>query len=143
MHSFAAFRFDARRLTDLLGATPQGRALSYLPLAHIVERAGLEMPALLLGSRIFFTEGIETFLADLHRARPTIFLSVPRLLLKFQQGVFEKVSREKLDTLLRLPIIDRYSGASFASLGSTQWSKPPRELLPCPPRSSSGTAISV
>jgi long-chain acyl-CoA synthetase len=109
MHSFAAFRFDAKRLTELLGATDQGRALSYLPLAHIVERAGMEMPALLLGSRIFFTEGIETFLADLHRARPTIFLSVPRLLLKFQQGVFEKVPRKKLDKLLRLPIIDRYT----------------------------------
>ncbi len=109
MHSFAAFCFDARRLADLLGATGDQRALSYLPLAHIVERAGLEMPAIQLGSRLFFTEGIETFLADLHRARPTLFLSVPRLLLKFQQGVFEKVPKEKLDKLLRLPIIDRYT----------------------------------
>lgn len=109
MHSFAAFTYDARRLADLLGATRNQRALSYLPLAHIVERAGLEMPALQLGSRLFFTEGIETFLADLHRARPTLFLSVPRLLLKFQQGVFEKISKEKLDKLLRLPIIDRYT----------------------------------
>lgn len=109
MHSFAAFCYDARRLADLLGATSDQRALSYLPLAHIVERAGLEMPAILLGSRLFFTEGLETFLADLHRARPTLFLSVPRLLLKFQQGVFEKVPKEKLDKLLRLPIIDRYT----------------------------------
>ena len=109
MHSFAAFRFDAKRLAELLGATGDQRALSYLPLAHIVERAGLEMPAIQLGSRLFFTEGIETFLADLHRARPTLFLSVPRLLLKFQQGVFEKVPKEKLDKLLRLPIIDRYT----------------------------------
>ena len=109
MHSFAAFCYDARRLADLLGATSDQRALSYLPLAHIVERAGLELPAILLGSRLFFTEGLETFLADLHRARPTLFLSVPRLLLKFQQGVFEKVPKEKLDKLLRLPIIDRYT----------------------------------
>jgi len=109
MHSFAAFSYDARRLADFLGANGDQRALSYLPLAHIVERAGLEIPALQLGSRLFFTEGIETFLADLHRARPTLFLSVPRLLLKFQQGVFEKISREKLDKLLRLPIVDRYT----------------------------------
>ena len=109
LHSFAAFRFDAIALTRLLGATAEQRAISYLPLAHIVERAGMEMPALLLGSRIFFTEGIETFLADLQRARPTIFLSVPRLLLKFQQGVFAKIPRERLDKLLRLPIIDRYT----------------------------------
>jgi|SRR5579871_1964736 len=109
MHSFAAFAYDGKKLAALLGATSDQRALSYLPLAHIVERAGLEFPALQLGSRLFFTEGIETFLADLHRARPTLFLSVPRLLLKFQQGVFEKVPKEKLDKLLRLPIIDRYT----------------------------------
>jgi long-chain acyl-CoA synthetase len=109
MHSAAALSFNANRLVHLLGATGEQHALSYLPLAHIVERAGLEMPTLLLGSRIFFTEGIETFLADLHRARPTLFLSVPRLLLKLQQGVFERISRENLDRLLSLPIIDIYT----------------------------------
>ena len=58
-------------------------------------RGGNHLP---LGSHLFFTEGIDTFLADLQRARPTLFLSVPRLLLKFQQGVFAKIPKEKLDT---------------------------------------------
>ncbi len=108
MHRFGAFAFDAKELAGLLGLTAKERVLSYLPLAHIVERAGVEGVAYRLGSRLFFAERIETFLEDLHRARPTIFLSVPRLLLKFQQGVFAKMPREKLEKLLRIPAVNLY-----------------------------------
>ncbi len=107
MHSFAALAYDARTLADLINLTGQERVLSYLPLAHIVERAGMQGTALYRGYRIFFSEGIETFLADLARARPTIFLSVPRLLLKFQQGVFAKIPEHRLERLLRIPILNR------------------------------------
>jgi len=88
-----------------LGLNKPQRVLSYLPLAHIVERAGIEAMAYVLGSRLFFAERIDTFLEDLHRARPTMFVSVPRLLLKFQQGVFAKMPREKLERLLRIPAV--------------------------------------
>jgi long-chain acyl-CoA synthetase len=108
MHRFAGFAHDARVLTGMLGLTGPQRVLSYLPLAHILERAGSEATSYLLGNRLFFTEGIETFLEDLERARPTIFLAVPRLLIKFQQGVFAKLPSEKLDRLLRLPVVQRY-----------------------------------
>ena len=106
-HCFAALSHDAMSLCGLLHLTSEERVLSYLPLAHIVERAGLECTALFLGCHLFFTEGIDTFLADLNRARPTIFITVPRLLLKFQQGVFARFPREKLDRLLRIPILNR------------------------------------
>ena len=105
MHRFSGFSFDARIASRQLELTVDQRILSYLPLAHIVERAGVEAVSFRLGSRIFFTEGAETFLADLHRAGPTIFLSVPRLLLKFQQGVLAKVPSRKLNLLLRIPIV--------------------------------------
>jgi len=107
MHSFKNFAFDAKVLAELIKLTPNERVLSYLPLAHIVERAGMEGTAIWLGYRVFFTEGIDTFVADLTRARPTIFLSVPRLLLKFQQGVFAKIPEHKLERLLRIPILNR------------------------------------
>jgi len=107
MHRFLGFAFIAASAAELLGLTSEERVLSYLPLAHIVERAGVEATAFHLGWRLCFTEGIETFLEDLHRARPTIFLSVPRLLLKFQQGVFHKIPEDKLDMLLRIPIVNR------------------------------------
>ncbi len=105
MHRFGSFAFDARVLTALLDIREEQRFFSYLPLAHIVERAGMECIAFRLGCRVFFTEGIETFLEDLHRARPTIFLSVPRLLLKFQQNVYLKIPKEKLDMLMRIPAV--------------------------------------
>jgi long-chain acyl-CoA synthetase len=107
MHSFSSLAYDAKTLDELIGLNEKERFISYLPLAHIVERAGLEGSALNLGCQVFFSAGIETFLADLNRAQPTIFLSVPRLWLKIQQGVFEKIPRERLDRLLRIPILNR------------------------------------
>jgi len=107
MHSFAAFSHFAKSAAELLGLTSEERLLSYLPLAHIVERSACEALGLRLGFRIFFTEGVETFLTDLRRARPTLFVSVPRLLLKFQQGVFQKMPKHRLDKLLGTPLVSR------------------------------------
>ena len=107
MHAFEALAFDAKTCAHVFKMTADQRILSYLPLAHVVERMGVEVVSAFLGSRIFFTEGIETFLTDLQRARPTLFLSVPRLLLKFQQGVYTKLPKEKLDKLLHIPVVNR------------------------------------
>jgi long-chain acyl-CoA synthetase len=107
VHRFRAFGFLAQSLNGAIDLAKEHRVLSYLPLAHIVERGGLEMPAVVFGWHVFFTQGLETFLVDLQRARPTIFLSVPRLLQKFQQGVFAKVPRRRLDRLLRVPLLNR------------------------------------
>jgi long-chain acyl-CoA synthetase len=108
MHRFLGFAHDALALGKVLDLKDRQRVLSYLPLAHILERAGNEMPSLMLGNHVFFSAGIDTFLEDLERARPTVFLSVPRLLMKFQQGVFAKMPKEKLDRLLKLPGVRAY-----------------------------------
>src|SRR5206468_3713868 len=102
-HAFRGLAHDAKAVSDLLGFQVGQRILSYLPLAHILERAGGEAIALRLASHLFFTEGVETFLQDLARARPIVFISVPRLLIKFQQGVFAKVPKQRLDRLLSVP----------------------------------------
>ena len=93
------------------GENQENRLLSYLPLAHSFERAWIECASLVDGTaHIFFAESLDTFLADLQRARPTTFISVPRLWLKFQQGVFAKMPPQKLDRLLRIPIVGRLVG---------------------------------
>jgi long-chain acyl-CoA synthetase len=107
MHSFGALAFVALTLQATVNATAEDRFVSYLPLAHIVERTGLEVSSLVVGSQIFFVESVNTFLEDLKRSRVTIFLSVPRLLLKFQQRVFQKIPREKLEKRLRIPLVRR------------------------------------
>ncbi len=105
MHKFSALAFLAKSLTEALEFNAEHRILSYLPLAHIIERTGMEGPAIIFGWHLYFAETLETFIADLQRARPTIFLSIPRLLLKFQQGVFEKLPRRKYERLTRIPIL--------------------------------------
>jgi long-subunit acyl-CoA synthetase (AMP-forming) len=91
-----------------LGRDFDYRVLSYLPLAHIFERSWVECAGIVRGKgHIFFAESLDTFLLDLQRARPTVFISVPRLWLKFQQGVLTKMPAKKLDFLLSLPILGR------------------------------------
>ena len=95
-----------KRLEEDYGQRPEIRTLSYLPLAHVFERACIECTSLVRGNgHVFFAESLDTFLADLQRARPHTFLSVPRLWLRFQQGVFAKMPPKKLDRLLRIPIL--------------------------------------
>jgi long-subunit acyl-CoA synthetase (AMP-forming) len=110
MHSFARASAAASGMVEALRKEVSGevRVLSYLPLAHIFERGWIECSSLVAGDvHIYFAETLDTFLADLQRARPTAFISVPRLWLKFQQGVFSKMPPKKLDRLLRIPIIGR------------------------------------
>jgi long-chain acyl-CoA synthetase len=91
-----------------VGEQTDGRMLSYLPLAHSFERSWVEASSLVDGRQhIYFAESLDTFLQDLQRARPTLFISVPRLWLKFQQGVFAKMPPAKLDRLLGIPILGR------------------------------------
>ncbi len=98
-----AWALDAgiRRLP--MGA--EDRMLSYLPLAHVVERVLVEHGWLHTGFHVYFAESLDTFAADLQRARPTIFFSVPRLWVKFQQGVHHKMPPAKLNRLLSIPLL--------------------------------------
>jgi long-subunit acyl-CoA synthetase (AMP-forming) len=81
--------------------------LSYLPLAHVFERTFVELGSLYSGFQLYFAESLDTFVQDLQRARPTLFLSVPRLWVKFQHGVLQKVPRQKLDRLLKIPVVNK------------------------------------
>ena len=110
MHSFERITVVgegfSKRMAESLGAGAERRMLSYLPLAHVFERACVEVHAMVVGSlHVFFAETLETFVADLNRARPTLFVSVPRLWLKFMQGVSAKMPPAKLNRLLSIPII--------------------------------------
>jgi long-chain acyl-CoA synthetase len=105
MHSFASAAAPAQLVIKDLGITAEDRILSYLPLAHVMERATVECGSFFAGNRIYFAQSLDTFLQDLRRARPTLFLSVPRLWLKFQLGVFQKFSEKTLARLLKIPII--------------------------------------
>jgi len=107
MHSFGAIAASVDGAETIFQATEADRMLSYLPLAHVFERFCVETQALRSGMQLFFAESLNTFVADLNRAQPTIFVSVPRLWLKFQLGVFQKMPPEKLARLIRIPLLNR------------------------------------
>lgn len=105
VHNFKAMAVSCAGFQQVLKLTPEDRFLSYLPLAHVFERAAVESASMWSGCQLFFADSLETFSADIKRARPTLFQSVPRLWLKFQQGVFEKMPADKLRTMLKIPIL--------------------------------------
>ena len=118
-----------------LGRDEDGRLFSYLPLAHAFERSWVEAASLVDGrARVYFAESLDTFVDDLRRARPTLFISVPRLWLKFQQGVFAKMPPERLDRLLGIPIIGRIVGRKvLAGLGLSEVAMAGSGSAPIPP----------
>ena len=107
MHSFGTMCSVAGGLRDTYKVTPDERMLSYLPLAHVAERAVVETASLYFGFRVYFADRLETFQRDLQRAKPTIFFSVPRLWTKFYLGVNEKLPPKKQKILFNLPILGR------------------------------------
>ena len=105
MHSFGGFAWAIASGAKRISFGPDDRMLSYLPLAHVAERILVEHGWLSDGLHLFFAEALDTFAADMQRARPTIFFSVPRLWVRFQQGVNQKLPPKKLDLLLKIPLV--------------------------------------
>ena len=105
MHSFGNLAWAIDSGLKRIPMSSEDRMLSYLPLAHVVERMLVEHGWLRTGMHVFFAESLDTFAADLQRSRPTIFFSVPRLWVKFQQGIHHKMPPAKLNRLLRIPIL--------------------------------------
>jgi long-subunit acyl-CoA synthetase (AMP-forming) len=109
MHSFGRISRTAQLMEEYtafwLGQDFEARILSYLPLAHIYERAWVECLSLVSGqAHIYFAENLDSFMQDMNRARPNTYISVPRLWLKFQQAVLSKIPPKTLDRLLDDPV---------------------------------------
>ncbi|MGB2404631.1 MAG: AMP-binding protein, partial [Flavobacteriaceae bacterium] len=78
---------------------------SYLPLNHIAERIVVEYAVFRFGGTISFAESLDTFAQNLQDVQPTVFFAVPRIWTKFQMGILSKIPQEKLDKLIKIPIL--------------------------------------
>jgi long-chain acyl-CoA synthetase len=105
IHTFETMSVPTLGIIALLDVRATDRYLSYLPLAHAMERWLGECCSMAAGYRVFFAESVATFVEDVKRARPTLFVSVPRLWLKFQQGVHAKLPPARLRRMLRIPVL--------------------------------------
>lgn len=105
MVSFKALLTTTEGIDKQLHFKKEDRMLSYLPLAHGMSRWTDQICCMVFGYELFFAETLATFVVDLNRAQPTLFLSVPRLWTKFQLGAFKKLPEPKFNTLMKIPII--------------------------------------
>jgi len=105
MHNFRAMISVADGLQQVFTVSADDRMLSYLPLAHVAERAAVETQSLYFGFHVYFADTLDTFQQDLQRARPTLFFSVPRLWMKFYLGVNAKLPPKKQKLLFSIPFI--------------------------------------
>jgi long-chain acyl-CoA synthetase len=69
MHSFGRISVAAEGIVKGVEFSENERVLSYLPLAHVFERAYIECASLVAGGHIFFAEALDTFVKDLKRAQ--------------------------------------------------------------------------
>jgi len=105
MHNFNAMTVPTAGICKMHNINGNDRYLSYLPLIHGMERWLGEILPLYTGLHVFYADSLATFVADLNRCRPTIFMSVPRLWTKFNQGVLTKMPEKKLNFLMKIPIL--------------------------------------
>jgi long-chain acyl-CoA synthetase len=141
MHSIANFSNGARNLFHDLKVPDHPRFFSYLPLAHIAERIGLENGTILNGGSVTFPESLQTFASNLEDTQPDLFFAVPRIWAKFQEKILEGIPQKKLNILLNIPFLNsvlkkklkvklglsnaKYivSGAAPLSVGMMKWYK--------------------
>ncbi len=105
MHNHAATAFAVDAFLQSYAHLKKETFFSYLPLCHVAERMLVECGAIFTGSKIYFVESMDTFAANLAHTQPTIFLAVPRIWEKLQEGVLKKIPQQKLNRLLSIPIV--------------------------------------
>ena len=129
--NFFVSRFDEKsKFTHLTCAC----VVSLLFYAHFLN---IQCVPLVCGEELFYAESLKTFVADLNRCRPTLFLSVPRLWTKFQAGIFVKMPEKKLNFLLKIPLINmlvkkkilKGLGLDCARMAGSGSAPLPKELL--------------
>ena len=141
MHTYRNFSSGAQNAAQVLKINKDDRYLSFLPLSHIAERFMVLGCSTYGCSDVSFVESLDTFGDNLQTTRPTLLFAVPRIWQKFQQKVNSKLPQEKLDKLLRIPLINKLirkkiqkgmgldksrmliSGASPIALNLLQWYK--------------------
>jgi long-chain acyl-CoA synthetase len=72
---------------------PNDRVVSYLPLAHVLERVVSHLRQLITGCRVYFCPRIDKVMEVVPEVHPTYFTSVPRLWEKIYAGVRDKMDQ--------------------------------------------------
>jgi len=90
MLSHENFTYQVNEISKLLSfLKPKNRALSFLPLCHVLERIGGYVYQY-KGLGIYYAESIDKIAANLTEVKPHIFVTVPRLIEKLYDKILLK-----------------------------------------------------
>jgi long-chain acyl-CoA synthetase len=78
-------------LNSIFESGADERVLSYLPLAHIVERGFSEFRSYRFGNPTWFLDGMDNLGPRLREVRPTLFFGVPRVWEKMAQRILRQI----------------------------------------------------
>lgn len=85
--------WTAQATLDCLPGSPDDRVLSYLPLAHVLERVVSHLRQVATGCRVYFCPSIDQVMPMVRDVHPTYFTSVPRLWEKIFASVRARLDR--------------------------------------------------
>lgn len=80
---------DLDGCNNVLDITTKDRFLSFLPYCHVYERTAGYYLAFLNGAKIYYAQNIDTISTQMPEVKPTILISVPRLLDKMYNRVMK------------------------------------------------------
>lgn len=72
----------------------ENRMFSFLPMSHVAERMIVELVSLYANASLSFSEGLATFPDEVRSVQPTFFFAVPRLWVKFKEGIDARIPPE-------------------------------------------------
>jgi len=110
VHRSPAMIMENELKTNWIGVSKlnEVRTFSYLPLNHVGERIGVELPTIWMGGMMSFAESLDTFAKNLQDTQPTLLFAVPRIWTKFYLGVTAKIPQKRLNTLLKIPLVSGF-----------------------------------
>ncbi|QQE78286.1 long-chain fatty acid--CoA ligase [Alicyclobacillus sp. SO9] len=111
---------------QILPVYPTDISLSYLPLSHVFERTVGHFAPLSIGATIAYAEGIEYIQKNLKQVRPTVLVTVPRLLEKVYTGIQEQIRLKPvwIQRILRSPMQkNKRSGLTYRLVDSILFGK--------------------
>jgi long-chain acyl-CoA synthetase len=77
----------------VLPLTPDDCTVAFLPSAHIAQRVVGELMPLRTGSSVWFSEGLSKLPSELRTARPTFFLSPPRVWERMYSSILAEIKK--------------------------------------------------
>ena len=81
---------------ECIGTNAETRHLSYLPLAHVFERAAIAIVGAGGGLIGFNSGNVANLAEDMRIMRPTILAAVPRVMNRFYDGIMSKVNKSSI-----------------------------------------------